>query len=143
MPPDPALVEEARAWLVKAAGDLRAARLALDADPPLLDHAVFDAQQAAEKSIKGFLVWHGEIFGKTHVIEKIGEQALGIDKSLGPLIDSAAPLSEYAWRFRYPGDPETPSRSEAEGALEIARDLHEAVITRLPSEVRPDSSELL
>lgn len=134
---DPALVEETRGWFGKAAADLRAAELALEADPPLLGHVVFGAQQATEKSIKGFLVWHGQVFRRTHAIEEIGEQVLTIDDSLEPLVDAAVPLTEYAWRFRYPGDPPAPSHEEAGSALEIARDLHQELLARLPSEVRP------
>ena len=47
MPPDPARVAETRAWLVKAESELRAAHVALGAEPPLLGHAAFHARQAA------------------------------------------------------------------------------------------------
>ena len=137
MPLDPVLVEETRGWFGKAAADLRMAALALDAEPPLLGHVVFDAQQAAEKSIKGFLVWHNQVFRRTHAIEEIGQQALAIDRSLEPMIDHAVPLSEYAWRFRYPRDPSDPSRDEAVSALAIARELHRELLARLPPEVCP------
>lgn len=46
---DPALLLETKAWIQKARVDLRAARIDLDADPPLLEDAVFHCQQAVEK----------------------------------------------------------------------------------------------
>jgi len=62
MPHDPILVRETSAWLSKAANDLRAAEHELTATPPLLDDIVFHCQQAAEKVIKGFLMWHNRPF---------------------------------------------------------------------------------
>ncbi len=52
-------------------------------------------------------------------------------------MDRAAPLTEYAWKFRYPGEREGPSREEAERALAIAREVFEEVLTRLPPDARP------
>jgi len=45
------------------------------------------------------------------------------------------PLTEYAWRFRYPGEPEAPTRDEAEEALEIARAAYRVLRDRLPAEI--------
>jgi hypothetical protein len=46
-------------------------------------------------------------------------------------------LTEYAWLFRYPGDPEEPTADEARSALAIAREVHEAILSRVPPESRP------
>jgi HEPN domain-containing protein len=137
MPHDPELVAEIRSWLVKASQDLRAASHDFTMKPPLLADIVFHAQQAAEKILKGFLTWHSTPFRKTHLLEEIGEQCLKIDPALRPVVDKAVPLSKYAWKFRYPGEPEEPSQGEAETALAAAREVYEAVLSRLPSEVRP------
>ena len=137
MPHDPARVADVRAWLGKATTDLRAASIDLAADPPVLDDLVFHCQQAVEKAMKGFLSWHDEPFGKTHSLETLGEACLRLDDSLGSIVDRAAPLTEYAWKFRYPGDQVEPSLDEAERALTIVREAFEAILARLPAEVRP------
>jgi HEPN domain-containing protein len=137
MPHDPELVAETRAWLRKAAQDLGAAAHGLTARPPFLGDVGFHAQQAVEKSFKGFLTWHSTPFRRTHHIEEIGEQCLRIDPSLRPLVDQAVPLSKYAWMFRYPGEADEPSREQVEQALALAREVHEAVLARLPEEVHP------
>lgn len=49
----------------------------------------------------------------------------------------AAPLTEYAWKFRYPGDPEQPTSDEAQSALAIARAVSQEILERLPADVRP------
>ena len=137
MPHDPARVAETRGWLVRASSDVRAAEHELRAAPPLLDDIVFHCQQAAEKSLKGFLTWHDRPFRKTHSIEELGEQCLQVDPTLKGLIDRAVPLTEYAWKFRYPGEPEEPSQQEAEEALATARQVYAAIVARLPVEARP------
>ena len=66
MPLDPARVADVKAWLTKASIDLRAAAVDLGVSPPLLTDVVFHAQQAAEKTLKGFLFFHDRVFRKTH-----------------------------------------------------------------------------
>ncbi len=114
MAEDPVRVSETRSWLVKAANDLRAASHDLKSLPPLIGDTAFHCQQAVEKTLKGFLVWHDRPFRKTHSIEELGEQCLELDPTLKSIVDSAVPLTEYAWKFRYPGEPEEPSMQEVQ-----------------------------
>lgn len=137
MQPDTARVAEAREWLVKAALDLRAAEFEFTADPPLTADIVFHCQQLAEKSMKGFLAWHDEPFRKTHNLVEVGQQCAPLDATLTDLMRRAARLTEYAWKFRYPGESEEPPVSEAQEALALAREVYGAILSRLPEEVRP------
>lgn len=137
MQPDPARVADTRGWLVRAVSDLRAARHELTASPPLYDDILFHCQQAAEKSLKAFLAWQDVPFRKSHNLEEIGEQCLAIDESLRPTIDRAVPLTEYAWKYRYPGDDREPDRAEVDVALEIATRVLNEVLDRLPRETHP------
>lgn len=137
MPHDPELVAETRGWFIKASQDVGAAEYEFTAEPPFLADIVFHAQQAAEKAFKGFLAWHSTPFRKTHNLEEIGEQCLRIDPTLKPTVDRAVPLTKYAWKFRYPDDVDEPTREEAEKALALAREVVDAVLVRLPPEVRP------
>jgi len=137
MPHDPILISDTRGWLFKAAHDLRGAEIDLADNPPLLDDVMFHCQQAAEKSLKGFLTFHNRPFRKTHSLEEIGEACLVIDESLAPIIDKAVPLTEYAWAFRYPGESEMPSMEEAQEAFKVAQLVHKDILDRLPEEARP------
>ena len=133
---DEVRVEETRSWLSKSRNDIRAARHDLVAEPPLLSDALFHCQQAVEKALKGFLAWHDEPFRKTHNLVELGEACARIDPSLEPLLRSAAPLTEYAWRFRYPGDLEEPSEEEATQAVALAEEVFNAVEARVPEPAR-------
>lgn len=137
MLPDAATLREVKGWLGRADSDLRTAAVARAAEPALLDAVVFHAQQAAEKASKAFLVLHGRSFRKTHSIEEIGEAALVIDGSLVDVVEDAAPLTEYAWKFRYPGEQSEPPPDEADEALAIARRTFDAIVGRVPVATRP------
>jgi HEPN domain-containing protein len=137
MPLDPVLVAEARAWLARASRDLQTAAYELQATPPFSEDALFHAQQAVEKTLKAFLTWHGRVFRKTHNLVELGESCAELDPSLESLLRKAAPLTEYAWKFRYPGEWEEPTLGEAELGLAVAGEVVEAVLERLPDEVRP------
>ncbi|MCC6629588.1 MAG: HEPN domain-containing protein [Chloroflexi bacterium] len=137
MPPDPVLVADARAWLVRAAADLRAADVDLAALPPLLEDALFHSQQAVEKAFKAFLTFHLQPFRRTHSLEEIGAACLALDASLRPTVGETAPLSEYAWAYRHPGPAMAPDRVEAEQTRAIAQRSYQAILARLPEVVHP------
>jgi HEPN domain-containing protein len=138
---DDARAQDVRAWLQKAALDLRAGAHGMSAgEAGLRSDVVFHAQQAAEKALKGFLAWHDVPFRKTHSLEELGCTCVSLDGTLRTIVDRAAPLTEYAWKFRYPGEPSEPSRGEAEHALRTARQVFEAVASRLPKDVRPSAT---
>jgi HEPN domain-containing protein len=134
MPRDPIRLADAKAWLAKADMNLKAAAHELTAAPPFTADAVFHAQQAAEKAMKGFLAWHDVPFRKTHDLAEIGHQCAGLDPSLELLLMRAASLTQYAWKFRYPGEPEEPLREEAEISIALAREVYEAIVSLLPQE---------
>jgi len=134
MPPDAARAAETAGWLQKARGDLRGAELDLAADPPLLEDAAFHAQQAVEKALKAFLVWHERPFRKTHDLGEIGQLCAAIDPSLEPLCRRADALTVYAWAFRYPSDVAAPLLEEVGEAFSVATEVWHAVMTRMPAD---------
>jgi len=123
--------------MARAASDLGAGAHDLTAEDPFCEDAVFHAQQAAEKAMKAFLVWHDTPFRKTHDLAELGRQCADLEPTLAPLLQRAAPLSEYAWKFRYPGEQDESTREEAEEALALAREVYEAVLARLPEDAHP------
>ncbi len=60
-----------------------------------------------------------------------------MDATLDALLHEAAVLTEFVWRFRYPGEDEPPTREGAMKALDLARRLYESLLQRLPPEVKP------
>ena len=135
--PNEARVAEARSWLVKAASDLRAAVHEFTATPPLLDDIAFHTQQIVEKTLKGFLAYHDVPFRKTHDLVELGRMCVAIGASLEPVLRRAAPLTEYAWKVRYPGEPEEPVDEEVRAALAVAREVYDTILSRVPPGAQP------
>jgi HEPN domain-containing protein len=116
--PHDARTTETVAWLAKADQDPGAARMLLDGYP---DVALFHCQQAVEKALKAFLVWHDVPFRKSHDLREIGQQCVRIEPTLDALARSAAPLAIFAWRTRYPDEEiEPPPRDEVLAILATA-----------------------
>ena len=138
MPRDDARLQDVRAWLSKAELDLKAAAHEISAPQEALwGDVMFHAQQAAEKAMKAFLAWHDVPFRKTHNLEELGQQCAAVDSALRAVADQAAPLTEYAWKFRYPGDAAEPGRAEAEEALAAARNVYHGILARLSPKAQP------
>lgn len=134
---DPVRVEDTQAWLTKSKQDLRRVENAFSAEHPDFEDAMFHCQQAAERALKGFLTWHDQPFKKIHDLDKLGGQCMQIDPTLEPLVDRIDESTRYAWVFRYPSDVPEPAAAEAEGARALACQLVDAILARLPEEVRP------
>jgi HEPN domain-containing protein len=138
MVPDEARVEDVRAWLSKAALDLKAAAHETSAPAEALwGDVMFHAQQAVEKALKAFLAWHDVPFGKTHNLVELGRQCTTLDATLGTVVKEAEPLTQYAWKFRYPGEAKEPQQEAAEEALATARRVYEAILNRVHPNARP------
>ena len=127
-----------QAWLTRSLHDLRSAQRLANDDEPILDTAVYHCQQAAEKAVKAFLVYHDTRFEKTHDIEPLVDAASSIEPSFSDWIASAQLLTPYATAFRYPGAFLEPAESEFESAFCTARDLYAFVLSLLPEDVHPD-----
>jgi HEPN domain-containing protein len=116
---------------------MREAEFMLTASPPFTRDVFFHSQQLAEKSFKALLAWHNQPFRKTHNLTEIGQQCVAIDPALAQIAKQASTLSDYAWRYRYPGEPNDPTEAEARAALATAREVYESILVRLPPDIRP------
>ena len=128
---------EVRGWLLRASEDLRAGRHDLTAMPPLVNDVVFHAQQCVEKVMKAYLVHREQTFRKTHNLTELGGAVARLEPTLNDLMKHASLLTEFAWRFRYPGEPATVSREDAEQAIALAGKVLDEVMHRLPTNCQP------
>ena len=53
------------------------------------------------------------------------------------LVGRADALTKYAWRFRYSGASYEPTFEEGQNALSVAREVLDAILTRVPADARP------
>ena len=125
-------------WLTKALHDLETARL-VSSREDLLETAIYHCQQAAEKAVKGFLVFHGIAFQKTHDIAELLDNASAIDPSLVQLDEDALMLNPLATKFRYPSNAwdDQPTAGEFAAALAACQRIYDFILSVLPQETHP------
>jgi HEPN domain-containing protein len=129
----PEHVAETRDWLNLARLDLDTARYLL-ANPDLLRPALFHCQQAAEKALKAYLVWHDIIFRRTHDLVELVNQCAAVEPSFGSLQVQANVLTPYAVDIRYVQRVRVPPDAGPQ-ALKFAEQFYAFVIRSLPPEV--------
>lgn len=122
--------EAAQAWLQKAGSDLTAAELCLAADKAL-DAACFQCQQAAEKSLKAWLVARETEFPFVHDLGKLVRLCAKVNPEFERLRSLAFGLTPFAVEMRY--DAEFwPAKSDAAEALNSAQAIHQMVVEQWP-----------
>ena len=129
--------ELTRSWLIKANRDLLSARELAEATTPLLDTAAYHCQQAAEKAVKGFLLYHDVRFEKSHDIELLVSQAMDVNEQCGDCMEEARLLTPLAVEYRYPGIYVEPEPEEFQDAITAARRIYGFILGLLPPETHP------
>ena len=85
-----------------------------------LEDLCFDAQQAAEKALKGLLIHLGVSFPYTHDLADLITLIKGQNLEVPESIKDAAILTDYAVVARYPGVGEPVMEDEHDQAVAIA-----------------------
>jgi len=134
---DEAKKDLVRSWLSKAMRDLASARKLAGGAEPYLDTAVYHCQQAAEKALKAFLVFHDQRFPKTHDLRSLANLAEPYKEGLATLYDAAERLTPYAVAFRYPETIEIPGKEEFDLAAQAATTILDFIRPALPADVLP------
>jgi HEPN domain-containing protein len=131
-PPEDAKKKIVTEWLRKADADFELA-VHLVAESTTFSNAIaFHCQQATEKYLKAFLVWHQVLFPKTHDLEEILDLVKIIDEPLAESLRDVIVLTPYGVELRYPGDRPDATPETAQEAVELARKVRDAVSERLP-----------
>lgn len=89
----PALLAYVHSWLNKAEHDVMSAQRLLEIEPMILDNACFHCQQAIEKYLKAFLIYHGQDVERTHNIIFLLSQCANFD----PVFASIDPMDINAY----------------------------------------------
>lgn len=122
--------ENALEWLGKAKRDLDGAVVMRRVR--YYDLSAFHCQQAAEKAVKGFLVYHDVMFRKSHDVREHIEAAARIEPSFALLAVKATYLNPFAVLSRYPGNLGQITAKAGALALKYASDIYEHVIAVIP-----------
>lgn len=116
-------------WFGKAANDLKIASREMEAEDPASDAVCFHFQQAAEKVLKAWLVWHEVEYRPTHNIEVLLAACEKIDHDFETLRHVEA-LTPYAVEIRYADDFYMPTADEMHEAHDLARATWDFVVAK-------------
>lgn len=123
---------QAARWSRQAEYDLKEAERCLEDES--FAYACFFAEQAAQKSLKSFLIARGRRQVNIHAIGELLKEAAKFDGLFNNLVSLGQRLDRYYLASRYPDalpDPAIPAESygpdEGREAVEIARKIFSAV----------------
>lgn len=117
-------------WWKYAEEDIAMAEMAIREHCPL-NQICFHAQQAAEKYIKGFLVFSDRSFEKSHLLRYLLELCTVVDPTFEELKEDVVFLTQFYIETRYPGDMPDFSAAEAEVAYQSALRIKEFVLQKV------------
>jgi HEPN domain-containing protein len=130
--------EYVRAWLSKAESDIKNAQIILSSKDTSLpfDTVCFHCQQASEKYLKAYLIYHNRTFPYSHNLADIVAVCMEVDRSFASIQRKAEILTPYAVEIRYPDDFYMPTKQEAEESLAITTEIKDFIFARLDVDFR-------
>ncbi len=126
-------------WFKKANNDLRNAEILLNCGDDYIpyDTLCFHCQQAVEKYIKGYIIYIGSDFPKTHNLADLIGICNQTDTSFSKYIIEVEKLTPYAVEIRYPDDFYMPSEDEAREAYKIASEIKLFIKEKIGDKIPP------
>ncbi|HOB92386.1 MAG: HEPN domain-containing protein [Bacillota bacterium] len=117
-------------WLRRAESNLARAKLGRQAPEILYEDLCFDAQQAAEKSLKALMLYLGMRAPRTHSIGYLLKLLRDSRRIQVPdELREAAILTDYAVETRYPGDWEPVNEDDYRHAVLLAERVYQWVLS--------------
>lgn len=124
-------IEEIKQWLIKGDHELGTAKITFLHIPEYLDTVTFHCQQAVEKYLKAYLIFHATPFKYTHDLVYLLDIISQIDADFDAFYDTVSELQGYAVEIRYPNETIFLSKEKIENALMIAKSVRDIVVAKM------------
>jgi HEPN domain-containing protein len=124
-------MERYESWIERAKSSLEISKLAVNVNVNIYyEDLCFQSQQAAEKALKGLLIYYGVESEFTH---NIGILLNEIEKitEIPEKIKETTKLTKYAVITRYPGEYEEITKEGYEESIKIANDCLDWIETKI------------
>lgn len=108
-------------WLRFASNDISCAKHSLSMRPVPLEIICYLCEQAAEKALKGYLVYQNVEPPKTHILKLLCKMCTDIDKSFEEITVQCGNLTLYAVQPRYPFEIEITENDMRKAILDADR----------------------
>ena len=116
-------LEEAHLWMRRALSNLERCRIGRSNDRIMFEDLCFDAQQAAEKSLKSVCILEGVIFRRIHDVSYLIDLLESNGLEIPEVVKEARYLTQFAVETRYPGIFEPVTEDEYADALSSAENV--------------------
>lgn len=121
----------AKEWLDIGRNDFNFAQISFKELSSFYPQICFLCQQAAEKHLKGFLIYHQRKFPKIHDLTQLVKLCAKIDKSFLEFLDLADRLSQHYLTSRYPLIYQIAEKKDAEEALSAAEKIINFIMKKI------------
>jgi HEPN domain-containing protein len=113
-------------WLFRAKEDISVIESLISVNLEYYTSTIcFHAQQAVEKYLKAFLVYHDIDFPRTHDVDYLLLECQKIDKAIFNI--DLKSLSDFAVSLRYPDDFYVPGVNETKEYIELAKEIQKVI----------------
>jgi len=121
-----------RQWFDIAADDLEVAKGCLEKySPPKLAIACYHSQQAAEKSLKGYLTYCDIEPPHIHDLAELCKMCIEHNASFSEILELCSDINPYSVITRYPKEKEI-SETMAQLAINQAQEVHIFCLRKIP-----------
>jgi len=122
-------MERYKSWINRARSSYELSKATIST-AICLEDLCYQAQQAVEKSLKGFLIYFNAEPEFTHNIGKLLNE-LKKHTEIPESVKEAMDLTNYAVQTRYPGDYDEITREEYENSVRIAKNCMDWVESKI------------
>lgn len=129
-------------WLDFASRDINSAKYLLDMRPVPLEIVCYHCEQAAEKALKGYLIYQNVEPPRTHVLQLLCKMCTDTDENFKEISESCGNLTLYGVQPRYPFEIDI-TENDMKKAIVDADHVMEFVLQRmqLTEEITQDNDE--
>lgn len=122
-------MQEHESWLNIAREDLAVAKVLLPQE--FFTPVTYHCQQAAEKTLKGYLVFKKQDVIKTHDLLKLVILCKKFDKDFEKLDNATEQLNPFSTKFRYPTEFDIPDLADSKLAINHAESIIKFVLKKM------------
>ena len=115
--------EEIKRWVNKGDHDLGTAIITYMHIPEYIDTITFHCQQATEKYLKAYLIFHSTAFKYSHDLVYLLDLIVQKDSTMDMYYEKLSELQGYAVEIRYPNEIIFLSKEVVEKAILLAKEL--------------------
>lgn len=118
-------------WIKKSAADIKAAGI-LKKYEAGNDYVAFHSQQAIEKALKGYLLYHTGELEEGHSLIFLCKKAIAFEPYFKEFLKDCAYVNQYYIETRYPADfPLEVSDEEAEECIKLAERIYQYISVKI------------